>query len=83
MQLLLRPSTIISSQVNLVESFNLEWQVIGQEPNVCLRILPQFADREKGTASEQASAPGLTDSDNSDGTDYTQTGVARLPFLPE
>ncbi|KAM0931752.1 hypothetical protein ACQ4PT_000062 [Festuca glaucescens] len=83
MQLLPRPSTIISSQVNIVESFNLKWEVIGQEPNVCLRILPQFADREKGTASEQGSAPGLTDSDNSDGMDYTQSGVTRLPFLPE
>lgn len=81
-QLLPRPSTIISSQVNLVESFNLEWQVIGQEPNACLRILPQFADRE-GSASEQGSAPGLTDSDNSDGMDYTQSSVTRLPFLPE
>jgi hypothetical protein len=83
MQLLPRPSTIISSQVNIVESFNLKWEVIGQEPNVCLRILPQFADREKGTGSEQGSALGLTDSDNSDGTDYTQSGVTRLPFLPE
>uniref|UniRef100_A0ACD6A565 Uncharacterized protein n=1 Tax=Avena sativa TaxID=4498 RepID=A0ACD6A565_AVESA len=82
-QLLPRPSTIISSQVNLVESFNLKWEVIGQEPNACLRILPQFADREEGTPSEQGTAPGLTDSDSSDGTDYTQSGVTRLPFLPE
>uniref|UniRef100_A0ACD5ZPU8 Uncharacterized protein n=1 Tax=Avena sativa TaxID=4498 RepID=A0ACD5ZPU8_AVESA len=82
-QLLPRPSTIISTQVNLVESFNLKWEVIGKEPNACLRILPQFADREEGTASEQGTAPGLTDSDSSDGTDYTQSGVTRLPFLPE
>uniref|UniRef100_A0ACD5XZQ1 Uncharacterized protein n=1 Tax=Avena sativa TaxID=4498 RepID=A0ACD5XZQ1_AVESA len=82
-QLLPRPSTIISSQVNLVESFNLKWEVIGKEPNACLRILPQFADREEGTALEQGNAPGLTDSDSSDGMDYTQSGVNRLPFLPE
>jgi hypothetical protein len=73
---------MISSQVNIVESFNLKWEVIGQEPNACLRILPQLADRE-GTTLDQGSAPGLTDSDNSDGTDYTQSGVTRLPFLPE
>ncbi|XBI35536.1 hypothetical protein VPH35_121204 [Triticum aestivum] len=86
-QLLPRPSTIISSQVNLVESFNLKWEVTGKEPNACLRILPQFADREEGTTSEQETsetAPGLTDADGSfDGMDYTQTGVTRLPFLPE
>ncbi|KAE8815813.1 hypothetical protein D1007_06643 [Hordeum vulgare] len=87
MQLLPRPSTIISSQVNLVERFNLKWEVTGQEPNACLRILPQFADREEVAASEQETsetAPGLTDSDgSSDGMDYTQSGVTRLPFLPE
>ena len=86
-QLLPRPSTIISSQVNLVESFNLKWEVTGKEPNACLRILPQFADREEGTTSEQETsetAPGLTDSDGSfDGMDYTQTGVTSLPFPPE
>ncbi|KAI4977093.1 hypothetical protein ZWY2020_050700 [Hordeum vulgare] len=86
-QLLPRPSTIISSQVNLVKSFNLKWEVTGQEPNACLRILPQFADREQVAASEQETsetAPGLTDSDgSSDGMDYTQSGVTRLPFLPE
>uniref|UniRef100_M8ASP2 Phosphotyrosine protein phosphatase domain-containing protein n=1 Tax=Aegilops tauschii TaxID=37682 RepID=M8ASP2_AEGTA len=83
-QLLPRPSTIISSQVNLVETFNLKWEVTGKEPNACLRILPQFADREEGTTSEQGASPGLKDSDSSsDGMDYTQSGVTRLPFLPE
>lgn len=78
-QLLPRPSTIISYQVNLVKSFNLKWEVTGQEPNACLRILPQFADREQVAASEQETsetAPGLTDSDGS-------SGLTRLPFLPE
>ncbi|CAM0912839.1 unnamed protein product [Alopecurus aequalis] len=82
-QLLPRSSTIISSQVNLVQSFNLEWEVIGQKPNACLRILPQFADREESSALAQGSAPALTDSDNSDGMDDTQSGVTRLPFLPQ
>jgi len=39
-QLLPRPASIISSQVDLVESFSLKWEVVGQEPNSRVRILP-------------------------------------------
>lgn len=76
-QLLPRPRSIISSQANLVESFKLRWEVIGQEPNVCLKILPQFTDTEEGTSTK------LTDSSSSDGMGRAEDVVTRLPFLPE
>ncbi|BAF18766.1 protein SEEDLING PLASTID DEVELOPMENT 1 [Oryza sativa Japonica Group] len=83
-QLLPRPPSIIASQVDLVESFKLKWESIGQEPNACLRILPQFVGVEEGGKSvKQEAATELTDSDNSDDMDYKQNGVSRLPFLPE
>lgn len=82
-QLLPRPSSIISSQVDLIESFKLKWEVIGQDPNAYLKILPQFADTEDATVVEQETATGLTDSDSSDDMGCTQNGVTRLPFLPE
>uniref|UniRef100_A0A0E0A5A5 AAA+ ATPase domain-containing protein n=1 Tax=Oryza glumipatula TaxID=40148 RepID=A0A0E0A5A5_9ORYZ len=83
-QLLPRPPSIIASQVDLVESFKLKWESIGQDPNACLRILPQFVGVEEGGKSvKQEAATELTDSDNSDDMDYKQNGVSRLPFLPE
>ncbi|KAG8076771.1 hypothetical protein GUJ93_ZPchr0006g42899 [Zizania palustris] len=83
-QLLPRPPNIISSQVDLVESFKLKWEAIGQEPNACLRILPQFVGMEEGSMTvKQEAATGLTDSDSSDEMDYTQDGIRRLPFLPD
>ncbi|CAL5046101.1 unnamed protein product [Urochloa decumbens] len=73
-QLLPRPPSIISSQVDLIESFSLKWEVVGQEPNSHVRILPHFT-AEEGNVAE------LTDSGSPDDTDHTQ--ITRLPFLPE
>ncbi|XP_062233579.1 protein SEEDLING PLASTID DEVELOPMENT 1-like [Phragmites australis] len=81
-QLLPRPSSIISSQVDLIESFSLKWEVVGQEPNAHARILPHLTVKEV-TAVEQEPATELTDSDTSDETDNTKNVVTRLPFLPE
>ncbi|TVU12488.1 hypothetical protein EJB05_46138, partial [Eragrostis curvula] len=81
-ELLPRPSSIISSQVDFIESFSLKWEVIGQEPNASVRILPHFIAKEI-TDVEQETAAGLTDSDTSDDMDYTENGITRLPFLPE
>ncbi|KAL6606682.1 hypothetical protein ACP70R_042335 [Stipagrostis hirtigluma subsp. patula] len=81
-QLLPRPSTIISSQVDLIGSFSLKCEVIDQEPNAYVRILPQFTANE-GKGTEQEASTGTQDSDSSDDMDYTQNDVTRLPFLPE
>ncbi|KAJ1258096.1 hypothetical protein BS78_10G047400 [Paspalum vaginatum] len=82
-QLLPRPPSIISSQVDLVESFSLKWEVIGEDPNAYVRILPHFTKREVG-AAERGTPTGLADSSGSAGdADRTQDGITRLPFLPE
>jgi hypothetical protein len=81
-QLLPRPSNIVSSQVDFIESFNLKWEVVVEEPNAYVRILPQFTAKEV-TDVEQEIAAGLTDSDTSDDMGYTENGITRLPFLPE
>ncbi|KAL5199484.1 hypothetical protein ABZP36_020687 [Zizania latifolia] len=71
-------------EVDLVESFKLEWEAIGQEPNACLRILPQFVGMEEGSMTvKQEATTGLTDSESSDDMHYTQNGIRRLPFLPD
>jgi len=83
-QLLPRPSSIISSQVDLVESFSLQWEVIGQEPNAYVRILPHIAPKEaEATIQKETQAVGLADSESSDDLDHTQNGITRLPFLPD
>nr|CAB3467054.1 unnamed protein product [Digitaria exilis] len=76
-RLLPRPPSIISSQVDLVESFSLKWEVVGQEPNSHLRILPHF------TAAKEATGAGVADSGSPDDADHTQNSVTRLPFLPD
>lgn len=81
-QLLPRPSSIISSQVDLIESFSLQWEVIGQEPNAYVRILPHFAPKEAEAIQKETPA-GLADSESSDDLDHTQNGITRLPFLPD
>ncbi|PUZ62132.1 hypothetical protein GQ55_4G333300 [Panicum hallii var. hallii] len=83
-QLLPRPPSIISSQVDLVESFSLKWEVVGQEPNSHVRILPHFTAAEANGAEQESATTGLADPRSPDGTDHThQDGITRLPFLPE
>ncbi|GJN00882.1 hypothetical protein PR202_ga18104 [Eleusine coracana subsp. coracana] len=62
--------------------WSLKWEVIGQEPNAYLRILPHFTEKEV-TDVKQEIATGITDLDPSDDMDYTENGITRLPFLPE
>uniref|UniRef100_A0A0A9FG25 Uncharacterized protein n=1 Tax=Arundo donax TaxID=35708 RepID=A0A0A9FG25_ARUDO len=81
-QLLPRPSSIISSQVDAIESFSLKCEVTGQEANASVRILPHFTAKEI-TAVEQETLTGLTDSDTPDDMDHTENSITRLPFLPE
>ena len=83
-QLLPRPASIISSQVDLVESFSLKWEVVGQEPNSHVRILPHFTAAEATGAEQETAATGLADPGSPDDPDHThQDGITRLPFLPE
>jgi len=83
-QLLPRPASIISSQVDLVESFSLKWEVVGQEPNSRVRILPHFTAAEATGAKQETAATGLADPGSPDDPDHThQDGITRLPFLPE
>ncbi|KAF8732930.1 hypothetical protein HU200_015280 [Digitaria exilis] len=82
-RLLPRPPSIISSQVDLVESFSLKWEVVGQEPNSHLRILPLFTAAKEATGAELGTAAGVADSGSPDDADYTQNSVTRLPFLPD
>ncbi|CAN6172584.1 unnamed protein product [Urochloa humidicola] len=79
-QLLPRPPSIITSQVDLIESFSLKWEVVGQEPNSHVRILPHFTAKE-ATSAEEGTVTGVADSGSPDDTDHTQ--ITRLPFLPE
>jgi len=83
-QLLPRPASIISSQVDLVESFSLKWEVVGQEPNSHVRILPHFTAAKATGAEQETDATGLADPGSPDDPDHThQDGITRLPFLPE
>ena len=83
-QLLPRPASIISSQVDLVESFSLKWEVVGQEPNSRVRILPHFTAAEATGTEQETAATGLADPGSPDDPDHThQDGITRLPFLPE
>lgn len=83
-QLLPRPSSIISSQVGLVESFSLKWEVVGQEPKACVRILPHFAPKQvEAVARETPAEPADSDWESHDDSDHTQSGITRLPFLPD
>lgn len=84
-QLLPRPSHIISIQIDLIEKYKLKWELVGEEPGVFLRILPLEA------GIEEKNLPQLVVDGNStfeevrspDGFRSSQNGAARLPRLPE
>jgi hypothetical protein len=85
-ELLPRPSNIISLQIELIQKYQLEAERIGSESDVRLRILP-FGTRvdEDGKASDRDSVNGGLDdfaSANGDpnGSPYL---VDRLPLLPD
>lgn len=85
-ELLPRPSNIISLQLELIQKYQLEAERIGSESDVRLRILP-FGTRvdEDGKASDRDSVNGGLDdfaSANGDpnGSPYL---VDRLPLLPD
>ncbi|XP_020097424.1 uncharacterized protein ycf45-like isoform X1 [Ananas comosus] len=78
-QLLPRPPHIVSAQIELIESFNLEWEMKGQEPSVYLCIFPHQSNiKAKNQVTDDSG--DLSWNENLNGS---QNGVARLPLLPE
>lgn len=85
-ELLPRPSYILSIQIDLIRKYQLHYQRVGKEPDARLRILPFQTRRDEPRNSGETfdediefdEFPGS--SSNSNGTRYT---VDRLPFLPD
>ncbi|KAJ3683639.1 hypothetical protein LUZ60_013866 [Juncus effusus] len=78
-QLLPRPQQIIYSQIELIESFRLKWEMIGQDPHVCLRILSHESSNNLNVGNNNDTNEeingGIEDLNGS------QNGTARLPFI--
>lgn len=85
-ELLPRPSYILSIQIDLVRKYQLQYQQVGEEPDACLRILAfqtrPDEPRNKGETFDEDIEfdEFLGSTSNSNGTPYT---VDRLPFLPD
>ncbi|XP_050247767.1 protein SEEDLING PLASTID DEVELOPMENT 1 isoform X3 [Quercus robur] len=85
-ELLPRPSNVMSLQMDLIQKYQLEAERIGTESDVRLRILPHHSRMdEEGKISERDNATGELDdfvSANGDpnGSLYV---VDRLPLLPD
>lgn len=77
-QLLPRPPHIVSAQIELIESFNLEWEMKGQEPCVYLCIFPHQSKAKNQVTTDDSG--DLSWNENPNGS---QNGVARLPLLPK
>ncbi|KAM1001190.1 hypothetical protein FF1_007733 [Malus domestica] len=86
-ELLPRPSHIMSAQMDLIRKYQLEAERIGKEPDVRLRILPfhSTAIEENHTSSKRVGADdGLDDFlDTNGNTNGSLLVVDRLPLLPE
>ncbi|KAK9209097.1 hypothetical protein WN944_001461 [Citrus x changshan-huyou] len=85
-ELLPRPSYILSIQIDLIRKYQLHYQRVGKEPDARLRILPFQTRRDEPRNSGETFDEDiefdefLGSSSNSNGTPYT---VDRLPFLPD
>ncbi|KAJ0963075.1 hypothetical protein J5N97_028197 [Dioscorea zingiberensis] len=85
-QLLPRPSQIISVQIDLIEKYKLKWEKVGQQPNMCLRILPFHSDRDKTKPYDDQDvhqSGELKDFISTGDVKSTANGVAQLPLLPD
>ncbi|ONK66745.1 uncharacterized protein A4U43_C06F11510 [Asparagus officinalis] len=84
-QLLPRPSCIISMQIELIERYKLKWEKVGREPHFSLCILPLPLDtKEKGPLYQVVDTGSeLEDMFSLDDMSSSQNGVARLPLLPD
>ncbi|KAH7658112.1 P-loop containing nucleoside triphosphate hydrolase protein [Dioscorea alata] len=75
-QLLPRPSQIISVQIDLIENYKLKWERVGEEPNMYLRVLPFHFNTDK-------TKPELKELSITDDVNNMTNGVVRLPLLPD
>lgn len=84
-QLLPRPSHVLSVQIELIERYKLKWEKVGGEPHFSICILPLPLDIKEKRPSDQVldDVRKLDEFFSSDGMNSSQNGVARLPFLPE
>lgn len=87
-ELLPRPSSIMSLQLDLIRKYQLEAERIGKEADVRLRILPYHTTRiEENHTSKRAAADDDDEFDDVLGTNGNTNGslstVDRLPLLPD
>ncbi|CAL9184689.1 unnamed protein product [Musa hybrid cultivar] len=86
-QLLPRPPHIIPVQIDLIKKYKLKWEMVGQEPGVYLRIfpLPLLAGigEKKSVGQVVDENIELDDLRSFGDTESSQSGVPRLPLLPE
>ncbi|XP_039143439.1 protein SEEDLING PLASTID DEVELOPMENT 1-like isoform X3 [Dioscorea cayenensis subsp. rotundata] len=75
-QLLPRPSQIISVQIDLIENYKLKWEKVGEESNMHLRVLPFHFNTDK-------TKPELKELSITDDVNNMTNGVVRLPLLPD
>lgn len=85
MELLPRPSNIISLQMDLIRKYQLEAEVIATESDGRLRILPFHPRMGEGETYETDSAgEGFDDSVSANGDKNGSIySVDRLPLLPD
>ncbi|KAM1655578.1 hypothetical protein ACFX1Q_008437 [Malus domestica] len=85
-ELLPRPSHIMSAQMDLIRKYQLEAERIGKEPDVRLRILPFHSTtiEENHTSKRVGADDGFDDFlDTNGNTNGSLLIVDRLPLLPE
>lgn len=84
-QLLPRPSHVISMQIELIEKYKLKWEKLGREPHISLCILPLPLNIKEKRPSDQVSdaVSELKDLSSLDNMNSSENGVVRLPLLPE
>ncbi|PIA30534.1 hypothetical protein AQUCO_05500073v1 [Aquilegia coerulea] len=84
-ELLPRPYYIMSLQKELVQTYQLQWEKVGNGPNARLLILPFQArtDEDKQASGTIDTDSGSDDSDLSGDMNGSVYIVDRLPFLPD
>ncbi|CAN1133807.1 Protein SEEDLING PLASTID DEVELOPMENT 1 [Linum perenne] len=78
-ELLPRQSHIIPLQMNFIQGYKLQSEIIGTGPEARLRILPYTTQNDNAKSNH-----GFTDADNANGeTNGSIYTVDKLPFLPD
>ncbi|XP_068653787.1 protein SEEDLING PLASTID DEVELOPMENT 1-like [Aristolochia californica] len=79
-ELLPRPSHIMSVQIDLVKKYHLEFTKVGEEPKMRLCILPLHASLQQTTSVYKTVS--TSDDSNLDQTSHSDC-ITRLPLLPD